>query len=88
MIVIQTHNWVHRLRNDGIMESAPCGHEGRYYQLDWQQRTPDSMDMSGGDFEFIHSNLQRLVDIFRNRIEPIPRSTPVKIEEIAGETAI
>ncbi len=83
MILVQTHGWMHRLRQDGIMESA----ESRWPKntAPWQQMTPESMEMSGGDYDFIYQSLVRLVEIFRNRIEPMPHSVPMRETESKAE---
>lgn len=85
MIVIMTHGWVHRMRADGIMESGKSVAGNAINFVKFEQRTPESMDMSGGDYDFIYQSLVRLVEIFRNRIEPLPRSTPTVQNQPLGE---
>lgn len=82
MIIVQVHNFSHRLIADGRMESAPVG---RHLNPEWQQRAPESMGMSGGDYDFILQHLRSLVEVFKDRIEPLPFSTPAVQPDQRGE---
>ncbi len=84
MIVVVTHQWAHRLRADGVMESGKLV-ANTWSLTKFEQRTPESMEMSGGDYDFIQTELTRLVEVFRNRIEPMPYSTPVREQQPQGE---
>ena len=69
MNVLIAHGHGHRLLNNSILESAPVSDTKRggglsILDADWQQRSAEEMDLSGGDLELIRSQLQLLGHVF------------------------
>ena len=68
--VIITHGYAHRLRSDGLIESAP--YEKGTFGI-WELRSLEEMDLSGGDWSVIQETLEKFRDIFSF----VGRRTPV-----------
>lgn len=71
MIVLQLHDFSHRLRNDGIMESS--GDIGG----DWHMRAPDSMSMTGAEYEYVRSVLRDIAARYP-RMQALPSAEKQK----------
>lgn len=97
MHFVIVHNFAHRLRNDGILESAPV----KLFGLPadpvenkdiivkagtWERRSPDECGLSGADYQSVVKNLQ-----FMKHQMPSPfnamSSEPQK-EQIVDPTSI
>jgi len=61
MLIITAHDFGHRLRRDGLMESAPF--DGKNYGA-WEIRSPESMNMTGAMWAWVHSKLEEMSFIF------------------------
>jgi len=79
--IVITHGFAHRLRNDGLIESAPFDDEKLTFG-EWQFRNITDMDLSGGDFEEINHTLKR----FRTIFALSGRRTPVVTEPLAQQS--
>lgn len=78
MIIIQIHNFAHRILNNGLVESAPVFSNGVVGE--WEFRSAESMDLTGGDEEHIRHTLQRLAVMFPGDYR-LPRSGVVEQPE-------
>lgn len=80
MNIVICHGYAHRLRETGVVESTPVTQEGTTFLLvitdKWMPRTADSMDLSGGDAEFIRETLERYGHIFTDGLVRLPYSQP------------
>lgn len=82
MNIVIVHGYAHRFNTAGVMESAPVYKEVKFheeeeaYVLDgpWLQRTPESMDLSGGDYSEIMATVSRFASIFQDGTKRIPES--------------
>lgn len=79
MNIILCHGYAHRLLVDGRIESAP--YEGGILVEDWQSRSEDSMDLSGGDFELIRNMLTVLAGVFPTSEPRVPPKPEKKVDE-------
>ncbi len=80
MIVIITNTFAHRLLQGGIVQSAPVLESGignsklySFLEKEFEQKSGESMNMTGGDTEEVKHQLQRLNQIFQGFYE-VPRS--------------
>lgn len=82
MNIIICHAYAHRLLNSNLIESAPVcesKQEGGWLMiadLSWQQRTAESMDLTGGDMELIRSHLEWYGHAFPDDRQRLPHVTP------------
>lgn len=82
MIRVIVDNHVHRLRQDGIMESAPThvSKEGNLSVRDkeFEMRAADSMGMTGAEYSYLRREIQNLSIWFpKDRRPGLPTSEPV-----------
>lgn len=89
MVIFIVNGYAHRLLNSGIMESAPVRMFGLPSDKEkqvivpedqWANRTPQSMNLSGGDISLIESELSRLTHIFQDESYRLPSSMPLSSE--------
>ena len=75
MNIIICHGYAHRLRETGQIESMPLVD---MVNLDgeWIPRSSDSMDLTGGDVEFIRETLERFAHLFQDGMVRLPHSQP------------
>lgn len=70
MIAIIVHGYAHRLEDNGVMTSSPV--HGLTMSKDFIPREASAMNLSGGDYEKIRSDLKSL-SIFGQRTELLPK---------------
>lgn len=85
MNVLIAHGYGHRLLNNGILESAPVADTKKggglsIVNADWQQRSSEEMDLSGGDVELIRNQLKFLGHVFFSDERRLPIREEVKDE--------
>jgi len=92
MTILVTHNFAHRLLFNRIMESAPVlkMNQGALEidQKQWAQRQPDSMDMSGGDYELVKSMLKQLTFVFPANLRRTPQADATEPEVVEAQTVL
>jgi hypothetical protein len=82
MNIVIVHGYAHRLMESGVVESAPVatskagGGSVLIDETGWQQRTPESMDLSGGDEFTIRETLERFSHIFVDDLERLAHAAP------------
>jgi len=81
MNFIICHGYAHRYNTAGVMESAKVViFDGSIaFQEEFMQRTPESMDLTGGDYSEIEATISRFSFIFQDG----QRRTPVQDKKYA-----
>jgi hypothetical protein len=77
MIVMVVHAHAHRLLKSGILQSAPTMGNLHIDNELWQQRDPSTMGLTGGEYDFIRSQLDYFRSVFPNEDMSVPYSEPV-----------
>ena len=86
MNIIICHGYAHRLRETGQIESTPTfvGPTGTtVVSENWIPRSSDSMDLAGGDIEFIRETLERYAHLFADGMVRLPHSQPTPLAQPA-----
>ena len=97
MHFVIVHNFAHRLRNDGIMESAPVKLFGLPTDPvenkdiivkagQWEYRTPEECGISGADYVHIMKELQFMKHHMPTPFVPMSSEPPK--EQIVSPTSI
>jgi hypothetical protein len=86
MILIVTHNYVHRHLRGGIVQSAPLHEDGGIYSVKEDEFAifdPSAMGMTGGDSEEVRHSLMRLNQIFEKNYR-LPTSEKATQAAVSG----
>lgn len=95
MVVMVINKFAHRITNAGVVESAPIREFGLPTDKEkeiiipdegWESRTPASMNLTGGDFSLIETELQRFSYVFSDKDYVLPSSEaqpPAQVEATA-----
>ena len=90
--VLITHGHAHRLLFNNIIESAPVTKMGKQVlEIDhtqWRQRQPESMDLTGGDYELIKSTLKQLAFTFPTGLQRTSKPEYVQPEVVDSVTIL
>lgn len=80
MNIIIAHGYAHRMLNNGLVESTPVvtvpSDAGPIFTLrpDWKLRSPQQMDLGGGDMELVRLSLDQFRHIFFDEKPRLPYS--------------
>lgn len=92
MVILVVNGFAHRVTNAGTLQSAPIRKFGLPNEekevivpnKGWESRTPESMNLTGGDHNLIESELQRISYIFSEDYT-LPSSEPLVQQKVEAD---